>query len=1012
MLDMPLSNFGAGALWPTRYSPSKSWLVCLVWVGLSWEVSAAEKAVTEPDFERDVVPILVKRCLECHNETEANGNLRLTTHKQVMAGGDSGPAVVPHNSDESYLIERITSGEMPPEKQGKPQPLAKREIEVLRAWVQGGANWPKQRRIDLYERTTDVRGGRDWWSLQPVNRPDVPQIKHTDRVSNPIDAFVLAKLEAENMELAPPADKRILIRRLYFDLVGLPPSWDEIHAFVEDASPKAYENLVDRLLKSHHYGERWARYWLDLVRFAETCGYERDQTKPNAWKYRDWVIRSLNDDKPYDRFVLEQLAGDELPDRSEQTVVATGFLRVGTWNDEPNDPQEYKYERLEDMVHATSTSFLGLTVKCARCHDHKFDPIFQKDYYRLASAFWAGFIEPSSSANLGGPSPEQLGVKGVFGWTDRSPNPPALHLLKKGNPKHPGPVVEPSHLSTIPAIASAFQPAPEGAKSSHRRLQFAKWITDKRNPLTPRVFVNRLWQHHFGQALVRTPNNFGFKGELPTHPKLLEWLADQFLQGDWKIKRIHKLMVMSQTYRQASLHPKQLEYSEQDYGNRLWWRAERRRLNAEALRDSMLAVSGRINKEMGGPSFHARASREALEGLSRKSAAWKVSPQKERDRRSVYMFTQRSLLLPLMTTFDFCDTTQPCGQRDVTTVAPQALALLNNHFVHEHSLSFARRLVQEAGDDQHRKVTLAWRHAFGRPPTDREKNASLGHLKTQRDNFSRRLASRNQTHEKLSLETKSGTLPVTNDLVLHLDAAHGITLDESGRLMRWQDRAGAHDGSQNVEAARPLFMGEAINEKPAVRFDGKGQFINLAGQVLSAQNFTIFAVVNDLGSGSSREIFSNWDGKAGNSTTSVFLGATGASTVRFSDDFSRAGELASRDRHFVLTAVAGKENAIVYQSTNVLAEKGSPLNIRNLATAYVIGQQGNNNGEFWTGDIAEIVVYNRELAEQERRLVWSYLFGRYAIKVDALPPPPDPETLALASLCHVLFNANEFIYVD
>ena len=382
------------------------------------------------------------------------------------------------------------------------------------------------------------------------------------------------------MTPAPEADRRTLVRRVYFDLLGLPPTAEEVDAFVTDESPSAYVRLVTRLLDSPHYGERWARFWLDLVRFAETSGYERDQEKPGAWKYRDWVIRAINDDKPFDRFVVEQLAGDELPGRSEETVTATGFLRLGTWNDEPNDPQDYKYDRLEDLVHVTSAAFLGTTVKCARCHDHKFDPILQADYYRIGAAFWPGPIEPRGRELLGGPTPEELGYD-VLGWTDVSCNPAELHLLKKGEPAHPGPVVEPGVLSMIPSL-NYTQPVPsEDSRTTLRRLRLAQWIVDPRNPLTARVFVNRLWQHHFGQGLVRTPDNFGFTGDRPSHPELLDWLAAEFVDEGWTAKRMHLLIMTSRAYRQASVHPAQEAYEKRDPEVRLLWRSARRRLDAE-----------------------------------------------------------------------------------------------------------------------------------------------------------------------------------------------------------------------------------------------------------------------------------------------------------------------------------------------------------------------------------------------------------------------------------------------
>ncbi|MDP1586427.1 MAG: DUF1549 domain-containing protein, partial [Prosthecobacter sp.] len=328
-----------------------------------------------PDFEGQIAPLLIKRCLECHQERDPAGGLVLATKAGVFADTGDGAVLMPGAPDESYLLKRIVSGEMPPEEKGVARKLPDEEIALIRQWIAAGAAWPENRTLDLYEATTEVRGGRDWWSFQPLKPVTPPAIQHADASANPIDAFILAGLEKAGMEPAPLADRRNLIRRVYYDVIGLPPTYDQIEAFVADDRPDAWERVVDSLLDSPQFGEKWARHWLDLVRFAETSGYERDQEKPYAWRYRDWVVDAINEDLPYDQFVMQQLAGDEVPERTERTVVATGMLRLGTWNDEPNDAQDYKYERLEDLVHVTSSAFIGLTVKCARCHDHKFDPI-------------------------------------------------------------------------------------------------------------------------------------------------------------------------------------------------------------------------------------------------------------------------------------------------------------------------------------------------------------------------------------------------------------------------------------------------------------------------------------------------------------------------------------------------------------------------------------------------------------------------------------------------------------
>jgi hypothetical protein len=556
----------------------------------------------------------------------------------------------------------------------------------------------------------------DLWSLAPVIRPSAPEVKNAGWIRSPIDRFILARLEAKGWTPAPPVAKARLIRRAYFDLWGLPPEPEAVAAFVADPSTDAYERLIDHLLASPHYGERWGRYWLDLVRFAETNGYERDALKKGAWQYRDWVIQSLNDDKPYDRFVFEQLAGDELPDANDETRIATGFLRVGTFDDEPNDPLKYKFEQLDDLMHATGTTFLALTIKCARCHDHKFDPILQTDYYALLNFF------------VGGKAAEGE----LLAYTDAGRDAPAVHLLQGGEPTRPGAVVAPAYLSMIPRLSREVRPPAPESKTTGRRTQLAQWITDRDNPLTARVMVNRLWQHHFGQGLARTPDNFGSMGSPPTHPGLLDWLACELVDGDWRLKRMHKLIMLSSTYQMDATHPREAEYSGVDFANDLWWRANRRRLEAEPLRDAMLVASGQMNPKSGGPSFFPPATKESLEGLSKKGAEWGKSTPEEQSRRSIYMMTKRSLLLPLMTTFDSSDTTQPCSQRNVSIVAPQALALLNNDFIHQQSKAFAERVAREAGADPAAQINRAWWLALGRPPSEDDCYAALAHVAAQR----------------------------------------------------------------------------------------------------------------------------------------------------------------------------------------------------------------------------------------------------------------------------------------
>jgi len=678
------------------------------------------------DFETGAGDVLLRRCLECHGAADPAGGLDLTRADGLAAGGQSGAVVAPADPAASLLLSRVIAGEMPPAKNGVDQKLPDTEIAALREWIAAGAVWPAGRVLDPFERTTLARGGRDWWAFEPLRTTPPPIVPG---VSHPIDAFVRDRLARENITPAPEADRRVLLRRLAFDLVGLPPTADELDAFAADPAADAYEKQVDRLLASPHFGERQARHWLDVARFAETNGYERDAEKPQAWRYRDWVVTAFNDDMPFDRFVLEQLAGDELPDRTERTAIATGFLRLGTWDDEPNDAEDYQYDRLEDLVNVTSTAFLGLTVKCARCHDHKFDAITQADYYRIAAAFWPGPVHNGRAKALGGPSAEQLGFD-VLGWTDLGNDAPPLHALKKGDRHRPLAEVKAGAPSFVGPLAGDFPPPPADARTTLRRTHLARWITDPRNPLTPRVIVNRLWQHHFGQGLCRNPDNLGFNGPQPSSRGLLDFLAADLVAGGWRLKSLHRSIVTSATYRQASVHPDEAALAERDPGNALLWRADRRRLDAESLRDAILAVAGDLDARIGGPSFKAPIDAEALEGLSMKGNAWAPSPPEECRRRSLYLYTKRGLIVPLMTTFDMCDTTVPTGKRDVSVVALQALSLLNNGWVRGEAEACAGRVLAAAAAPEAR-VDEAWRRILGRLPTPSEKGASLGHVTAQ-----------------------------------------------------------------------------------------------------------------------------------------------------------------------------------------------------------------------------------------------------------------------------------------
>ena len=642
------------------------------------------------------------------------------------------------------------------------------------------------------------------------------------------------------------------------------------------------------------------------------------------------------------------------------------------------------------------------------CHDHKFDPIRQTDYYRLASFFWAGYV---GQQNLGGPSADQLGFEDVFGWTDKGPAPEPLNLLVKGDRHRPGSVVEPGFLSAVPQLDQPLAPPPEGSKTSHRRLQFANWITDKRNPLTARVFANRLWQHHFGQAIVRSPNNFGFKSDPPTHPELLDWIAAELMDGNWKIKRMHKLILLSSTYRQASMHPQQESYDGLDFENRHLWRQNRRRLDAESLRDAMLVACGQLNRSTGGASFYPRMSGEALEGLSKKGSDWGRSSPEDRRRRSIYMIIRRTRLLPFMTTFDFSDTTLPCGQRDVTTVAPQALALMNNHFVHLQSTTFARRILQEAGHDHTAQITRAWHLALGRPPSPQELSEAAQHLRDQEKHFTETAA--------VGLASPDGDqeLEVRDRLKLWLRADKGLTLDDQGRVMFWRDQANPDDPAPQVASqADPRYrpqvqVQKAFGGQPAIYFNGQRKFLQVARQIATDNRtnlLTLIAVVADHSTdGGHREILSNWRA-ADRTTSSLYLGTTGQGQVRFSDQFTNAGTLQEPSQPSILTAINSTTDATTYQNRHLLQQQQNFRNV-DFHAPYVLGTQGNSGSEYWHGDIAELLVYDRALGETECESVWSYLGSRYSLEGQT---PFGNRELALASLCHVLLSTNEFIYID
>ena len=825
------------------------------------------------DLSRQAYAILRQNCFACHGAAKMSG-LDLRTGASVLAGGDNGKVIEPSDVNASRLYQFITHQAKPTMPPGKKLPDA--AIETLRRWIEAGASF------DGFDKdTTAVKGDeaaklierpitpeeRGFWAFHPPRRSTVRRVSHPVWGANPIDAFLLAKMKAKGLKPSPRADRRTLIRRAYLDLKGLPPNPEEVEAFVKDSSPGAWERLIDRLLASPHYGERWARHWLDLVRYADSGGFEFDVDRPEAWRYRDYVVKAFNDDKPYDQFIREQLAGDEYAPDSQEAMIATGFLRLGP--EGGGGGERGRQDALDDLITTTSLTFMGLTVGCARCHDHKFDPIPQKDFYRIQAVFAPtrpvnyplvgadvvaahrtetqridGMQRPlkKTKEELEAPYLKALVDEAVgrlpeymqIAWRtppekrtpgqrlnvqqikktleddtlsqkltekdivarmsaddkrrhqelveqikaleqqkpkpyptaravgEAGPKPGPTYFLHRGAPDAKGPVVTPGALSVIDETVYGFPAPPPNAKSSYRRRGMAEWLVSRQNPLTARVMVNRIWQHHFGEGIVRTPSNFGKLGEPPTNPELLDWLAVEFMEagageresgragdrearreGDganpqsairnpqskgWTVKRMHRLMMTSQAYQMAS--DDIAANVAVDPENRLLWRMPRVRLEAEIIRDQILAVAGNLNRTPGGPCVYPHIDPKLFQSSTKRTWAGRPDDDPSTWRRSLYVFSKRSIRYPLFETFDQPNLINSCDRRNRSTIAPQALLLMNNNFVLTEAKYFAERLRREAGDAPRAQVERAYSLALGRAPTAFERAKSVEFIRS------------------------------------------------------------------------------------------------------------------------------------------------------------------------------------------------------------------------------------------------------------------------------------------
>jgi len=794
-----------------------------------------------PDFSREVRPLFEAHCIKCHGPEKQKGGLRFDTKEGAFATAESGEkAIVRGHASQSRLIKLVSSRaddeRMPP----KGERLSRSQIDLLKRWIDAGADWPEavvstgaKTRSEMIVTDED----RKHWSFLPLKSPPLPSVKNPRVVRTPMDRFILARLEGKELGFSPLADAQKLVRRIYFDLIGLPPTPAQAESFNRQFAqdPRvAIESLVDELLASPHYGERWARHWLDVARYADSNGSESDADRPTAYHYRDFVIRAFNEDMPFEQFTRWQLAGDELEPDNPRAIAATGFIVAGTHVALPPNLMEEertreRFNELDDMIATTGSAMLGLTLACARCHDHKYDPVPTRDYYRLQSAFNGGeraevplapidevrryreaeskwrmehdaakkrlddhlkairkAHEPAArhtkiealkitddEKTLLKNDPENKQAKDLakkfsneikvedkdyrpflseaeraewderekafkivesrkpkplptaLAFADFSAKPRETFLLARGDFRSRA---EPVELGFLTALMRNKTPADywAGARSASRRNDstqqrraLAEWLTDMEHgsgALVARVIVNRVWQHHFGEGLVRTVNDFGTRCDPPTHPELLEWLAHEFVKGGWKLKPLHRLIMTSAVYLQGSAFD--AAKAKVDPDNRLLWRQRPQRIESEILRDSILAISGTINPEMFGPAVKGPIASEAIQARNMKDPY----PKDVRDtpatrRRSIYMFHKRVVQSPLMQAFDGPDAQASCGRRVTTTVAPQALALLNDRFIRGRAEDLARRLAKEASHETTAQVRLAWRLVLSREPS-------------------------------------------------------------------------------------------------------------------------------------------------------------------------------------------------------------------------------------------------------------------------------------------------------
>ena len=859
-----------------------------MWLAFTLALTAFAEEPVRPLFERDIAPIFNANCWKCHGMENRKAGLDLRTPPLVMRGSDKEPVIVKGSAESSPLFQKISTGAMPP---GKLLKLSKDQVELVRRWIDSGAE--AARRYDSLTKAEEPEvtdKDRQFWAFQKPVRPAVPDVRQTDRISTPIDNFVLAELEDKKLGYAAPAGRPTLIRRAYLDLLGLPPSPEEVAAFEADASPNAWEKLVDRLLANPHFGERWGRAWLDAAGYADVNGIDTNiitiRTSEGKWRYRDYVVRAFNQDKPYDRFLLEQIAGDELMDwrsakkftpEMRELLIATGFLRNAADDTDNNELNIalIRFRVLQLTIQNVTSNVLGLTVGCAQCHTHKYDPIPQRDYYRIMAIFTPAYNPQSwpqskdrflpdvsavekeeiddhnaeldkqlkplreQLAAIRKPYEEQLldkklvaipetlradtkaavntpaakrsdlekylvkklgamlkvsaaEAEAILTAEDKAKYqaiedqirpieaqrrsyeklealydvgpPPPSYFLRRGNHETPVVEVQPGVLSVLtpPDRSPVLVPSETHGQTSGRRLAFARWLTEPATPasgLVARVMVNRIWQQLFGEGIVNPPDNFGRNGAAPTHPELLDWLATEFVRAGWHIKPMIKLMMMSNAYTQSSQRPDAVQANEIDPGDRLLWRMRLRRLEAEAIRDSILTASGKIDLTIGGAPVPMEYQPDGMvvvgKDLPTPTAAF---------RRSLYMFQRRSFNMTMLGVFDEPVMDTNCTRRNSSAVVLQSLTLLNNAFMLDQADFFAERVAKVAGPDVNRRIAFAFRVALGRNPSEKEMSWSLDSLNEFKDRFRGAQAGPEEASQK-ALAAFCHTLLNTNEFL-------------------------------------------------------------------------------------------------------------------------------------------------------------------------------------------------------------------------------------------------------